>query len=170
MSSIRDFYRSLPGTQQDLFVSVATDLQASAPPEKIERLGIYHTPLKTEIDAINRRRQSLGGMLNNITSLLKALDVYTDGTETPIEILLFKNNLQKVSADLKAEISSLKPEKKLEKKFDVARRREGLIQRRDLSGLLFSDVISLEVNRHDRIELVEDEQEEELQFPPEMTG
>jgi len=138
-SSVRAFYEGLTDAQKDLFLSVTTDLQTSAPEEKLERLRNFHNQLKTEIDAINKRRQGLGEVLNNVESLMKL--VSSRVKEDDLELAMFMGALQKVSADLKAEIAALKPEKKLEKKFDVARRMESLQQRQNLSLHLFSEVL-----------------------------
>jgi hypothetical protein len=139
-SSVRDFYEGLTDAQKDLFLSVTTDLQTSAPEEKLERLQNFHGQLKSEINAINKRRQGLGEVLNNVESLMKLVESRGNG-EDDLELAMFLGALQKVSADLKAEIAALKPEKKLEKKFDVARRMESLQQRQNLSLHLFSEVL-----------------------------
>lgn len=141
MSSVKEFYEGLPDAQKDLFRSVAADLQSSAPEEKIERLKSFHGQLKNEIDTINKRRQGLGAVLNNVESLMKILEKQAKVIGEDLELAMFLGSLQKMSADLKAEIAALKPEKKLAKKFDVARRMESLKQRQDLSVHLFSEVI-----------------------------
>jgi hypothetical protein len=141
MSSVHGFFEGLSDPQKDLFVSVATDLQASAPEDKIERLRSFHGQLKNEIDSINKRRQGLGAVLNNVESLMKILEKKIEEDGQDLELAMFMGALQKVSADLKAEIAALKPEKKLAKKFDVARRMESLRQRQILSTKLFSDVL-----------------------------
>jgi len=141
MSDVKSFFESLSEVNRDLFVSVATDLQASAPTDKIKRLDDFHAQLKTEIDQINRRRQAIGGMVNNITSLLRRIDAYIVEKGETLEISMFRANLQKVIADLKAEVAALKPDKKLTKKYDVARRKESLEQRKDLAGLLFTEIL-----------------------------
>ena len=138
-SSVRAFFEGLTDAQKDLFLSVTADLQASAPEEKLERLRNFHSQLKSEIDSINRRRQGLGSVLDNVESLSKILNKHMENTDD-LELSMFLGALQKISADLKAEIAALKPEKKLEKKFDVARRMESLQQRQQLSMHLFSDV------------------------------
>jgi hypothetical protein len=58
-----------------------------------------------------------------------------------LEVALFRSAVEKMIADLKAEIAATKPEKKLEKKFDVARRIESLEQRQSISGHLFSSIL-----------------------------
>ena len=165
--TVMEFFKGLSTSQQDIFVSVATDLQTSAPPDKIKRLSDFHSKLKNEIDQINRRRQSLGGVLNNINTLLKFLEDYIRNNGESLDTIMFRNNLQKVSADLKAEIASLKPEKKLVKKFDVARRKESLVQRSDLAGHLFTDILGSDevkeslspgINKNEQI--VQDDTEE----------
>jgi len=141
-SSVREFFSGLSDAQKDLFRSVTTDLQTSAPEEKMERLRNFHSQLKTEIDAINKRRQGLGEVLNNVESLVKLILQHTEKSND-LELVMFLGALQKVSSDLKAEIAALKPEKKLEKKFDVARRMESLQQRQQLSLHLSSDVLQI---------------------------
>lgn len=139
-SSVREFFSGLTDAQKDLFLSVTTDLQSSAPEEKLERLRTFHGQLKSEIDAINKRRQGLGSVLDNVESLSKILSKHLEKNDN-LELSMFLGALQKVAADLKAEIAALKPEKKLAKKFDVARRIESLQQRQQLSMHLFSDVL-----------------------------
>jgi hypothetical protein len=141
MNSVKEFFESLSGVRKDVFVSVATDLQASAPPEKIQRLSKFHDTLKAEIDRINHRREALGGVLNNIEVILKCLNEYTVKNGENFEIASFRSNLQKFAADLRVEIALSKPEKKLTKKFDVARKVESLIQRQTLSGHMFTEII-----------------------------
>jgi len=141
MSSVQDFYDKLSDVQKDIFLQMATDMQSSAPEEKLARLRSFHSKLKSEIDAINRRREGLGGMLNNVESLLKLLLDYTRKNGTSLELTLFRGSLEKLAQDLKAEVAATKPEKKLEKKFDVARRIEALMQRQDLSVQLFSSLL-----------------------------
>jgi len=142
MSDVKKFFTDLSDSDKDLFVSVVTDLQSSSPMEKIDRLRNFHAQLKTEIDSINRRRQALGGILNNSEVLLRKLDVHIAKNGETLDLVMFQSILQKVTADLKAEIAALKPEKKLAKKFDVARRTESLLQRQSLAGHLFDEVLN----------------------------
>lgn len=142
MANVRKFFESLSDSQQDLFVAVTADLQAGAPPEKFERLKEYHANLKREIDAINKRREALGNVLSNVEALLKFITEYTKKEGENFELTMFHGALQKISADLKTEIAGLKPEKKLSKKFDVARRLEAMKQRQSLAGHIFSDVLN----------------------------
>ena len=77
MGSVQGFFEGLPDAQQDLFRSVAVDLQASAPEDKIERLKNFHGQLKNEIDVINKRRQGLGAVLNNERSITGKVESLT---------------------------------------------------------------------------------------------
>lgn len=141
MNSVRSFFKGLPDAQKDLFRAVTADLQAGAPEDKIERLRSFHAQLKNEIDTINKRRKGLGDTLNNVESLMKILSRKIERDGQDLELSMFMGALQKVSSDLKAEVAALKPEKKLAKKFDVARRMESLKQRQILSMNLFSEVL-----------------------------
>lgn len=140
MVSVKDFFGKLSGVQKDMFVSVATDLQASSPPEKLTRLTEFHGKLKEEIDRINGRREALGGVLNNIESVLKFLSQYTRAHGENFEIAAFRTSLQKFAADIRAEVAALRPEKKLAKKFDVSRKIEAINQRQSVSAHLFSEI------------------------------
>ena len=141
MSSVKSFFDKLSDVQRDVFVSVVTNLQASSPQEKVKRLTEFHNRLKAEIDQINNRREVLGGVLNALESLLKYLAEYIRKNGDNFELTLFRNNLQKFAADLRVEIANLRPEKKLAKKFDVARKIESLVQRQTMSGHLITEVL-----------------------------
>lgn len=140
MGSVKDFYADLSDSQRDVFLSVINELQSTAPEGKISRLESFFKALKSEIDAINRRRQSLGNTLSNVETLAKYVDNYVNQGEESLEIVLLRASLEKVIGDLKAEIAALKPERKLAKKFDVARRISSLTQRRDVSTSLFEAI------------------------------
>jgi hypothetical protein len=141
MGGVRDFFEKLSGVQKDVLMSVATDLQASSPPEKVKRLTEFHEQLKKEIDQINGRREALGGILSNLEAVLRFLASYIRENGETMELVLFRTSIQKFATDLRVEVALLKPEKKLAKKFDVARRVESLMQRQTLSGYLFKEVI-----------------------------
>ena len=136
--SIKDFYDGLSTPMKDLFVTVVNDLNFSASNDKIERLEDFQRQLKREIDEINRRRQALGVMASNVETLLARLEDYGDDD---LEIVMLRNNFERIIADIKAEVAATKPERKLEKKFDVSRRKEALLQRQALSEALISTVI-----------------------------
>ena len=140
-SDVKTFFESLSDVQRDMFLSVATDLQATSPSDKIERLRVFHNQLKAEIDQINKRREALGGVLSNVEALLRYLAAYLRDHGETFELLLFRGSLQKFVEDLKMEVAALKPEKKLAKKFDVAKRRESLMLRQALAGHLFTDIL-----------------------------
>jgi len=141
MGSVKEFFEGLSDVQKDLFVSVINDLNAGAMPDKIERLSTFYNQLKLEIDQINKRRQSLGYQINNIETLLKTVDESIKREGDSLEMSLFQTMLQKLAVDLRAEVAALKPEKKLEKKFDVARRKESLSQRQRLAAHIYSSII-----------------------------
>jgi hypothetical protein len=141
MPNVKEFFDKLSDVQRDVFVSVVTDLQASSPQEKVKRLTEFHNRLKAEIDQINNRREVLGGVLNTLESLLKYLAEYIRKNGDNFELTLFRNNLQKFAADLRVEIANLRPEKKLAKKFDVARKIESLVQRQTMSGHLITEIL-----------------------------
>ena len=141
MGGVREFFEKLSGVQKDVLMSVAMDLQASSPPEKIKRLSEFHEQLKKEIDQINGRREALGGILSNLETILRYLSSYIRDNGETMELAMFRTSLQKFAADMRVEVALLKPEKKLTKKFDVSRRIEALVQRQTLSGYLFKEVI-----------------------------
>ena len=139
-TTVKDFYNSLTGASKDIFASVVNEMQSSAPEDKIERLTVFLNQLKLEIDAINKRRQAIGSQLNNIETLLKDLERYQE-TNNGLELQLFHGSLISLINQFKGEISSLKPENKLQKKFDVARKREALLQRQKLAVHLAGGVL-----------------------------
>ena len=141
MSSVKNFFEDLSGVQQDIFLSVVSELQTSAPNDKIERLEQFYKNLKAEIDRINYRREALGRQASGIESILNAMNKRSDIESADLEFMTFKYSLSKILNDIRVEIDTLKPEKKLAKKFDVARRLEGLKQRRDLSERVYEDVL-----------------------------
>lgn len=140
MGDVKNFFDSLSEIQKDVFMAALNDMQSSATAERIEKLKAYLAQLKAEIDQINRRREALGHQLGNIESLLKFLDNYTEEFQDSFELTLFRTTLLKLANDLKIEISNLKPEDKLMKKFDVSRKLESLIQRQRLANYLFNEV------------------------------
>lgn len=142
MNSVKDFFDSLSESHRDIFLAMLSDMQSTAPEEKLERLRNFQAQLKTEIDAINMRRQGLGGVLNNAETVLKFVNDYVRIKGDSLDTALLRGFIEKIIADLKSEIAATKPEKKLEKKFDVARRIESLEQRRNISTQLFSMLLN----------------------------
>lgn len=143
MSSVKSFYDNLSNVQKDIFYSAVSGLQASATNEKIERLDVFHKQLKQEIDQINRKREALCTQSNDIELVLKLLNQYDNMENNCLELTMFRGMLQKVLYDLRVEVDTLKPEKKLAKKFEVARRKESLIQRQKLAEHLIMDVLKM---------------------------
>lgn len=139
-TTVKDFYNSLTGASKDIFASVVNEMQSSAPADKIERLTVFLNQLKMEIDAINKRRQAIGSQLNNIETLLKDLEKYQE-TNNGLELQLFHGSIVSLINQFKSEIASLKPENKLQKKFDVTRKREALLQRQKLAVHLAGGVL-----------------------------
>jgi hypothetical protein len=142
VTSVKDFFDKMTDIQRDVFASVLTDLQATASPEKIKRLTEYHSKLKDEIDQINSRREALGGVLSNLETLLRYVNHYMRTNGTNLEISMFKTNLEKFAADLRAEVSAMKPEAKLDKKHDLSRKIESLSQRQSFAGRLTMEVVA----------------------------
>jgi len=128
---VKDFFESMSESNKDLFYTVVNSIQASAPKDKIDRLDNFLQQLRKEIDQTNAHRQMLGSQVHQIEQVIKHLVSYAE-QDTSLEISLFLTTLQKIVNDLKIEIAALRPENKLEKKFDVARRKESLEQRRNL--------------------------------------
>jgi hypothetical protein len=133
--SVKAFYDAVPSTTKDLLVTVIGDLQGSSRAEKIQRLEDFLKVVRQDIDDINRRRKVAGQRLDNVTALLaevnKTLERMPD-----LETELFRDALLFVEQELKREIADLRPERKLAKKFDVARRIEHLKMRQQLARRL----------------------------------
>jgi len=142
MSGVRKLYESLSEPSRDLFVAVASDLQGSASPHRIEKLEEYQKKLKQEIDRVNWRRESLGGALNNVTSLLQRVDAFIAEHGDDLELLCFRNHLERLAMDIREEINAMKPEEKLAKKYDVGRKITLLKERQQLAAKLLSEVVN----------------------------
>lgn len=133
---VKGFFDGLPLHKRDMFASFVGDLQASSREEKIARLKEFLDKLKDEIDEINRRRKALGGMLDNVKLLLEEADRALTAGPQDLELRLFRNQLLSIQHTLTQEIASLRPDNKLGKKTDVARRIDDLQSRRALAEQL----------------------------------
>lgn len=149
MPSVKAFYEALSSARKDVFTALAADLQSSSREEKQRRLKEFLEELKREIDEINSRRKALGDMLDNVKVIRLEADRALDpkqGGKAELELELFRNALLQLEHDLKDEIAELRPDRKLEKKYDVARRIEGLLCRAALSERLQVEVFGKKPN------------------------
>lgn len=135
MAGITDFLKALPEMKWDSVVNVMHDLQDSTSQERIESLRRFLQDLNREIDQINRKRDALGQKVANIDQLIPTIENAVR-VNPSLELELFKNVLLGWKAALKAEISELRPNGKLEKKYDTERKRDLLIQLQSLVGQL----------------------------------
>lgn len=141
MSRVKDFYKQLPDADRDLFAAMAHGMMNSAPPEKLERLRTFHSQLKMEIDEINKRRQALGGELNNVEAMVKDLDKFVTKGDS-LELQLFRAQLLELAEQIKMEVAAMKPEEKLVKKHDLSKKLAMLTQRRALAQGLLKEVVN----------------------------
>lgn len=132
MPGLSDFLKVLPEAKWDSVVNVMHDLQDSTSPERIESLRQFLGTLTNEINQINRKRDALGQKVANIDAFTPIIEEYLK-QHSDLEVELFKNVLLSWKATLKAEISELRPNGKLEKKYDTERKRDTLLQ---LSSLI----------------------------------
>jgi len=149
MGGVKAFYEKLSGREKDVFTAMTTDLQASSRKEKVVRLQEFLAQLKSEIDEINRRRKAAGDMLDNVVIIRLAADRGLDpvkGGTPDLDLELLRDYLVALEQGLKEEIAELRPERKLEKKFDVARRIESLICRSSLAERLQVEVLGKKSN------------------------
>jgi predicted nucleic acid-binding Zn-ribbon protein len=135
MAGIRDFLKVLPDTRLDFVVNVITDLQDSTSGARIEKLRQFLSALTFEIDGINRKRDALGQKVANIDTLLPILDENLKSSPD-LEMELLRNTLLGWRASLKGEIAELRPNGKLEKKYDTERKRDLLIQLQSVASQL----------------------------------
>lgn len=127
MSGLSDFLKTLPEAKWDSVVGVMHDLQDSTSPDRIESLRQFLSTLTNEINQINRKRDALGQKVANIDTLLPVIDEYLK-QQSDLEIELFKSVLLGWKANLKSEISELRPNGKLEKKYDTESKRDLLLR------------------------------------------
>jgi hypothetical protein len=132
MAGLSDFLKTLPEARWDSVVNVMHDLQDSTSPERVESLRQFLGTLTNEINQINRKRDALGQKVANIDAFIPVVDEFLKQHQD-LEVDLFKNVLLSWKAMLKSEISELRPNGKLEKKYDTERKRDTLTQ---LGGLL----------------------------------
>jgi len=127
MAGLQEFIKGLPESRMDSVFNVVHDLQDSTAPERIESLRQFLYTLTREIDQINRKRDALGQKVANIEGLLPAIEEHLRVTPN-LEVELFKNILLGWRAALKNDIAELRPNGKLEKKYDTERKRDLLVQ------------------------------------------
>lgn len=127
MPGISEFLDGLTGPQLDAILMVVQDLQDSVSPERLESLRKFLNSLGVEIDKENRRRDALGHKVANIDVALQIIEKNLQG-HPDLEVELFKSILSMWKANLRVEISDLRPSEKLEKKYDTERKRELLLQ------------------------------------------
>jgi len=121
---------------------MANGMVNSAPPEKLERLRTFHSQLKLEIDEINKKRQALGVDLNNVETMIKDLDKFIAKEGDGLDLQMFRAHLVETAEQIKVEVAAMKPEEKLTKKHDLAKRLAMLEQRRALAQGLLREVIN----------------------------
>jgi hypothetical protein len=136
MSGLKNWMESMSGPHKDTLVQVVQDLQDSTSPDRLESLRQFLSTLTREIEAINRKRDAMGQKVSNIDVLLPLLDEQVRANPDNLEVDLFRNMLVVWRSALKTEIAEMRPDGKLEKKYDTERKR-------DLLGQLQGVVVQL---------------------------
>lgn len=137
---IQEFVGALTDNEIDILSQVLTDLQDSSAKERIGKLSQFLQQLNTEIDQINRRRDSLGVKVRSLTDFVKILDEYMKKRGQSLELMLLKNFCVEWRAELKKEIEDSRPAAKLEKKYEVERKLDSLSLIQDLIPLLGQEI------------------------------
>jgi hypothetical protein len=132
MSGISAFLSGLSEQEWDVMFQVSQDLQDSTSIERLNSLRQFLQTLSREIDHINRKRDALGYKVDNIDALLPMIHRYLEKNPDDLEIELFKNVLSAWRSSLKSEITSMRPNGKLDKKYDTEQKRSLLIQMSEL--------------------------------------
>jgi len=127
MSGIRDFFQSLSESQGDVLVQMMNDLQDSTSALRMDNLQKFLTTLNHEIDEINRKRDALGHKAENIEAFLSLLEERIKNHKD-IELDLLHSLLLHWRMSLKLEIEELRPQTKLEKKYDTERKYDTLTE------------------------------------------
>jgi len=132
MSGITAFLSGLSEQEWDVMFQVSQDLQDSTSQERLNSLRQFLQTLSREIDHINRKRDALGYKVDNIDALLPMIHRYLEKNPDDLEIELFKNVLSGWRSSLKSEITSMRPNGKLDKKYDTEQKRSLLLQMSEL--------------------------------------
>ena len=132
MSGISAFLSGLSEQEWDVMFQVSQDLQDSTSQERLNSLRQFLQTLSREIDHINRKRDALGYKVDNIDALLPMIHRYLEKNPDDLEIELFKNVLSGWRSSLKSEITSMRPNGKLDKKYDTEQKRNLLLQMSEL--------------------------------------
>lgn len=132
MSGISAFLGGLSEQEWDVMFQVSQDLQDSTSIERLNSLRQFLQTLSREIDHINRKRDALGYKVDNIDALLPMIHRYLEKNPDDLEIELFKNVLSAWRSSLKSEITSMRPNGKLDKKYDTEQKRSLLVQMSEL--------------------------------------
>jgi hypothetical protein len=132
MSGISTFLSELSEHEWDVMFQVSQDLQDSTSQERLNSLKQFLQTLSREIDHINRKRDALGHKVDNIDAIFPMIHRYLEKNPGDLEIELFKNVLSAWRSSLKSEITSMRPNGKLDKKYDTEQKRSLLIQMSEL--------------------------------------
>jgi hypothetical protein len=142
MSGISTFLSGLSEHEWDVMFQVSQDLQDSTSQERLNSLRQFLQTLSREIDHINRKRDALGYKVDNIDALLPMVHRYLEKNPDDLEIELFKNVLSAWRSSLKSEITSMRPNGKLDKKYDTEQKRSLLIQMSELVKRLNEKIVA----------------------------
>lgn len=139
MSGIRDFFQSFSETQGDVLVQMMNDLQDSTSSLRMDNLQKFLTTLNHEIDEINKKRDALGHKVENIEAFLSLLEDRIS-KHRDIELDLLHSLLLHWRMSLKLEIEELRPQAKLEKKYDTERKYDTLTELKEAATHLVREM------------------------------
>lgn len=136
-----EFWGGLSDTARDTLAEMLRDLSSEASEVKLERIKKELDSLRKEINRTNSRREHLSAKLERVDAVLENVNKVVESGEAGVDLLLFQNVLFGIRSELKREIGVLRPDDRLRKKFEKARRREELIQRAGIAARLYQDVL-----------------------------
>lgn len=120
--AIPDFLSRMNEVEWDAFLMVVADLQDGTAPDRLQALGRFVHTLRREIDEVNARRDALGQRVANIDAAAPVLDRHLAAAPDDLESRLLRDVLAGWRLSLKAEIEELRPDGKMGKKDDAARK------------------------------------------------
>lgn len=140
---LSEFLLAAHEADRDDVLRVAHDLQDSTAPDRLASLRRFLDSLTHEIDGINARREAVGHKISNLDAALGQIAGWLETHPEDAEVRLFQGVLVTWRATLRAEIDSLRPSGKLEKKYDTERKLEMLQVLQQTAGLLNERLLAI---------------------------
>lgn len=136
-----EFWEELTDTAKDTLAEMLRDLSSEASETKLDRIKKELDSLRREINRTNSRREQLSAKLERVDAVLDRVNKVVEAGSASVDMLLFQNVLFGIRSELKREIGVLRPDDRLRKKFEKARRREELVQRAGIAAKLYEEVL-----------------------------